>query len=227
MFSHIINNPNNFVIKNNDYFVIPFGHRCASALACKIANIRKFSLPFDWTCPSLPDKIQQVLENNFDDYIPDVYNGQFSNKYGFSLVHFNKNIKIGIEEYERRINRFNDIMNQPTKKYFIYINEDYLYDKNFRTDEFNDNLFNNMLKLENFIKDKYINIDYNILFFNFKNYNIPKNSNILNIVLNTSKLYYRQNSVAPHQLRDYCGKILRELFNTKLSLGYDNNIFKN
>jgi hypothetical protein len=227
MFSHIINNPNNFVIKTNDYFVIPFGHRCSSALASKIANIRKFSLPFDWTFPCLPDKIQQVLENNFDDYIPDVYNGQFSNKYGISLVHFNKNIKIGIEEYKRRIDRFNDIMNQPTKKYFVYINEDYLYDKNFRTDEFNDNVFNNMLKLENFIKDKYINIDYNILFFNFKNYNIPRNSNILNIVLNTSKLYNKAHHLAYNKLRTYCGKILAELFNTKIQLSFNSDIYFN
>lgn len=227
MFSHIINNPNNFVIENNDYFVIPFGHRCTSAIACKLANIRKCSLPFDWTFPLFPDKIQQVLENNFDDFIPDVYNGQFCNKYGFSLVHFNKNIKIGVEEYKRRIDRFNDIMSQPKKKYFVYINEDYLYNKNFRTDEFNDNIFNNMLKLENFIKNKYINIDYNILFFNFKNYNIPTNSNILNIVLNTSKLYNIENSAAYHKLRNYCGKILSELFNTKLTFGYNNNIFNN
>ena len=31
MFTHVINNPNKFVIKD-DYFVIPFGHRCTSAL---------------------------------------------------------------------------------------------------------------------------------------------------------------------------------------------------
>jgi hypothetical protein len=68
MFSHVINNPNNFVIKN-DYNVIPFGHRCSSALACKFANIRKFSLPFDWNIPLFPNKIVKVLENNFNDFI--------------------------------------------------------------------------------------------------------------------------------------------------------------
>ena len=82
MFSHILNNPNNFVI-SDDYFTIPFGHRCSSALACKYASIRKFSLPFDWTHPSFPKKIQNVLENNFEDFIPDVYNGIFNNKYNF------------------------------------------------------------------------------------------------------------------------------------------------
>jgi hypothetical protein len=226
MFSYIINNPNNFVIKD-DYFIIPFGHRCSSALACNYANIRKFSLPFDWTVPLFPIKIQKVLENNFDDFIPDVHNGIFHNKYGFSLAHFNSDINTGIEEYKRRINRFNDIINGPKKIYFVYINEDYLYDNSYRGDEFNDNIFNEMLELEKLIKNKYINIDYNILYFNFKNYNIPKDSNIISVVLHTTNLYDTHNDSPFEDLRNYCGKILTEIFNTNLHLGYDCNTFNN
>jgi hypothetical protein len=226
MFSYVMNNPNNFVIKN-DYFIIPFGHTCSSALACKYANLRKFSLPFDWNIPLFPNKIQKVLENNFDDFIPDVYNGIFSNKYGFSLAHFNYNIDTGVEEYKRRIDRFNDIINGPKKIYFVYINADYLYDNNYRGDEFNDTIFNEMLELEKVIKDKYINIDYNILYFNFKNHSIPTTSNIINVVLHTPNLYHTHNDSPIEELRNYCGEILAELFNTDLNLGYDNNIFNN
>jgi hypothetical protein len=226
MFSYVINNPNNFVIQNN-YVVIPFGHRCSSALACKYGNIRKFSLPFDWNIPLFPNKIQKVLENNFNDFIPDVYNGIFYNKYGFSLAHFNPNINNGVEEYKRRIDRFIDIMNQPKKIYFVYINEDYLYDNSYREDQFNHNIFNEMLELENFIKDRYINIDYNILYFNFKHHNIPTNSNIINIVLHTTNLYDMHDGAPYEDLRNYCGKILAELFNTNLILGDDDNVFNN
>jgi hypothetical protein len=71
MFSYKINNPNKFSIDvNGDYYAIPFGHTCSSALACKYAHMRKFSLPFDWTIPLYPSKIQKVLENDFEDYIP-------------------------------------------------------------------------------------------------------------------------------------------------------------
>ena len=226
MFSYIINNPNNVVIKT-DYSVVPFGHRCSSALASKYANIRKFSLPFDWNIPLFPNKIQKVLENDFDEFIPDVYNGIFNNKYGFELAHFNSNINNGVEEYKRRIVRFNDIINQPQKIYFVYINEDYFYDNSYRQDEFNDNIFNEMLELESFIQNKYINIDYNILFFNFKQHNIPTNSNIINIVLNTTNLYDTHNSAPYEDFRSYCGKILSELFNTDLILGYDGHTFNN
>jgi hypothetical protein len=220
MFSHVIVNPNNLVI-NNDCFVIPFGHRCTSALACKYSNMRKFSLPFDWTIPLFPKKIQKVLENNFEDFIPDVYNGVFHNKYDFILAHFNNDINNGVEEYNRRIDRFNYVMNEPKKKYFIYINEDYLYNKNYREDEFNNNMFQEMLELEAFIKKKYVNIDYTILFFNFKNHDIPRDSNIINIVLHSNKLYDEPNIPVYDKLRYYCGKILSHLFETTLTLSID------
>ena len=226
MFSYVINNPNNLVIKN-DYYAIPFGHRCTSALACKFANVRNFSLPFDWTVPLFPNKIQNVLENNFEDFIPDVYNGIFDNKYDFSLAHFNENINDGVEEYKRRIDRFNDIMNQPKTKYFVYINEDFFYDNNYRKDEFNDNVFNFMLELEKFLQQKYVNIDYNILYFNFKHHTVPPNSNIINIVLQTNDFYDSFESSPYDDLRHYCGKILAGLLNTNFNSGCDCSIYKN
>ena len=161
MFSHKINNSNNFIIKD-DYYIVPFGHRCTTAIACYYANIRKISLPFDWCNPALPKKIQKVLENNFDEFIPDVLNGVFDNKYNFNISHFNSNIEKGISDYIRRIDRFNSIINDSKKIYFIYINEDYLYNSKYREDKFNEETFNEMLELEKYMKDSYKNIDYNI-----------------------------------------------------------------
>jgi hypothetical protein len=228
MFSHIINNPNNLEIED-DYFVIPFGHRCTSASACIYANIRKCSLPFDWTVPSLPSKIQKVLENNFDDFIPDVHNGKFYNKYNIGLAHFNTNISIGIEEYKRRIERFNNIINKNKKIYFVYINEDYLYNSKYRDNKFIDNNFYEMLELEKFIKNKYNYIDYSIIYFDFKYHNIPNNSNIINIVLNYPNVYNKESDCKElNVFRMYCGKILTELFNTTFNnLSYNQKLFNN
>ena len=226
MFSHTINNPNNFIIINES-ITIPFGHRCTSALACKYANLRNFSLPFDWTHPTFPKKIQNVLENNFTQFIPDVYDSIFCNIYDINLAHFNNNLKDGVEEYKRRIIRFLDIINQPKKIYFVYINEDYLYDNNYRDDTFNNNIFSEMIALENFLKLKYKHIDYNILYFNFKNHEIPSDSNMINIVLHTTTLFDQEKDAPFEIFRNYCGKILSELFNTNLSFGYNENTFNN
>jgi hypothetical protein len=96
MFTHTIKNPNGIEITQKDYHVIPFGHRCCSGLICKYASVRHFSLPFDWNERLFPGKIKAILEKNFEDYIPDVDNGVFTNKYGVMFPHFNKkNIKKG------------------------------------------------------------------------------------------------------------------------------------
>jgi hypothetical protein len=231
MFSYIINNPNNFVIEN-DYNIIPFGHRCSSAIVCKYANIRKMSLPFDWGLYFFPNTIQRILENNFIDFTNFVLDndGAVRNyKYCFGSGHYSSNNDDNIAIFNRRINRFNDIMKQNKKIYFVYTNEDYLYNKSFREDKFNDQMFNEMLELENFLKKKYTNINYNILYFSFKHHQVPKNSNIINIVLHTTNVYDNEIYAPFEKLRKYCGEILTKIFNTELVpvLEYTNNTFNN
>lgn len=225
MFSHRINSPKHFIIKK-DYHVIPFGHRCTSALACKYATIRMVSLPFDWCNPLYPKKIQRVIENNFEDFIPDVHNGIFTNKYEFTLTHFDADIANGVEQYKRRIDRFKQMMKESRTKYFVYINEDYLYDSGHREDAFNDKIFNEMLELEIFLKNHYPYMKYKVLYFNFKEHAIPADSNIINIVLSTTSPLYDTHDDAPYEeLRKYCGKVLAELFNTSVLVGYDFQTF--
>jgi hypothetical protein len=226
MFTHKINNPNNLKIKNNNNTVIPFGMRCTSALVCKWAQLRKISLPFDWTIPTLPHKIKNVLENNFDEFIPNIPR-TFFNKYDIGLAHFNTNIPEGIEQYKRRIERFNNIINSSDKKYFIYINEDFLYDKKFRVENFNQKMFQDMLELEIFIKEKYTNIDYTIIYFNFTEEKIPSNSNIFNIVINTSQYFESESDAPVTQFRIFCAKILAELFNTEFKCEFNGDDFNN
>tara|TARA_B100000795_G_scaffold265804_1_gene248118 strand:+ start:1294 stop:1650 length:357 start_codon:yes stop_codon:yes gene_type:complete len=105
------------------------------------------SLPFDWITLIFPKK-KKILENNFKDFIPDVHNNIFRNKYDLSFPHFNNNIGEGIKQYERRIERFKKIILEDKKLYFVYINENYLYNERFRKKEFNDNIFSEMLELE-------------------------------------------------------------------------------
>ena len=210
-------------IKN--YTLIPLGNRCSSALAIQYASLRHMSLPFDWVLKLFPRRIKNVLENNFQDFIPDVHKNQFYNKYGFKLAHFNKNIDEGIEQYKRRIERLKKILQHENKIYFVYINEDYLYNKDYRDKKFNDDIFSQMVELELYLKKTYPKINYNILFFNFFENKIPKDSNIINIVLHTSKIYDEVlNSPFP-QLRMYCAKILTIIFKTKLNPHFHESMF--
>jgi len=46
---------------NANYITIPFGHRCTSAIACKMAGLRNFSLPFDWINSGYPAKLHHAI----------------------------------------------------------------------------------------------------------------------------------------------------------------------
>jgi hypothetical protein len=55
----------------------------------------------------------------------------FTNKYGITISHFNPDIQTGIDQYNRRIERMNNILNDGmNNKIFIFFNEDGLYDSN-------------------------------------------------------------------------------------------------
>jgi len=223
--SHNVYNPNNLNIDTNEYHVIPFGHRCASALALKFASLRKFSLPFDWTTPSFPICIKNVLINNFEDFIPDVHNNIFTNKYNIRLVHFNSNIEEGIAEYKRRIERFYKVIKEGKKIYFIYVNEDYLYNAEYRKPEFNDDIFSQMVDLDSYLKKTYDNIDFTILYFNFVKHKVPIDSNIINFVLHTEKIWNSNNGCPYEDFRRYCGKVLSDIFETHFVPEYSRSDF--
>ena len=215
-------NPNQIAIDTTQsYTVIPFGHRCTSALACKFANLRKMSLPFDWVNPVFGKTIQTILEQQFQDFIPNVREQQFCNKYGVRLEHFNRDVEEGISEYTRRIERWFHIMNDTTTKYFVYINEDYLDNPEFRSKEWNDSKFSEMVELEQFLKKTYPSMKYAILYFNAKKHNIPADSNIINIVFDPNNL--PQNRI--EEFRYECGEILSKLFHTSMTPGYTHELF--
>ena len=92
---------------------------------------------------------------------------------------------------------------------------------------FNEDMFKKMLGLETYLRATYANIDYNILYFNFKQHAVPETSKIINIVLHTTHLY-NVTVGSPYQaLRNYCGKVLALMFGTPLKIGYNNDTFNN
>jgi hypothetical protein len=157
------------------------------------------------------------VKNNFEDFIPDVKNNVFRNKYGISLAHFPEDKDEGINQFKRRIKLFNEIFQSNKTKVFVYINEDYIYSEKNRKKEFNDDIFSQMLELDLYLKEKLKN-NYIILYFHWKKEKIPSNSNIINVVLNAKELFNDTESAHKNNLiynfRNYCGEILGNMFKT-------------
>jgi hypothetical protein len=204
--------------RDTDFDVIPFGHRCTSALACSFASLRKTSLPFDWVIPAHADIIMKILKNDFTDFIPaDIRDGNMVNSYGISLAHFPKDIEEGISAYNRRIRRFKKIMENGKRKYFVYMNEDYLYRAKYRHPKANHKNFMDMLELETYLRQRYANLDYRILYFDFVEREVPLNSCILHVTITTDQLFDNPQGSTKELLRIYLGKVMSEIFVTEFT----------
>ncbi|MBN2524984.1 MAG: hypothetical protein JXR76_01235 [Deltaproteobacteria bacterium] len=202
------------------YQVIPFGHRCTSAIVANFAQLRKCSLPFDWTIPLFPGKIREILRNNFEGFIPEnICLGNVVNQYGVKLTHFHvhNSVEEGIETYERRIRRFSEMMQSNVYKYFIYVNEDFLFDPKFREEEFNRAKFDEMCALEEYIKENYAHFKFTILYFDFGKHTPPADSNILPILLKSTQ-YWEVDRLSPYNsFREYVGRIASTIFKSEPS----------
>lgn len=137
----------------------------------------------------------------------------------FIIIYLKININEGIREYTRRISRFKKIIKEDKRIYFLYVNEDYLYDNKYRETEFNNTIFKEMLNLELYLDNKYPELNYNIIYIDFVEHKIPINSKIINIIIKSNCLYTRSDKLwikAYNEFRLYCGKLISNIFNSNL-----------
>lgn len=177
----------------------------------------------------MPSTIKTILENNFTDFIPDVENGLFINKYDIWFPHFDKDLDKGIIDTQKHIENFKRMLTLPTKIYFIHSSFDYTVNKFWRTSEFNHNLMSNFVDLDHFLRVKYPHLNYTFIIFTFKKYNyLPHDSNILQIVLKRTSYdnidifdnhsdpnWHIEFTKIMKALTQYCGNILKDLFNVQ------------
>lgn len=147
--------------------IIPIGIDCGIAEILRKYKIRTMAFPFDWIVSYFG--ITKILKNDFKDYIPDIkdsvgiYDGChniFNHFYGTKFIHDKFPEKEEYDKYERRINRFKDILNNSTDE-IIFFKKGHAYhnhgEYNFKDD------IDDVVELNNYLKDNYINLKYKIV----------------------------------------------------------------
>lgn len=207
---HYINNQNNVKIDGLDEFiVVPIGNRCYTTLICDRAELRVCALPFDWVYHVFPTTILMELDSNFEFFIPEVEKGIYTNKNNIKFPHFYKKIEDGIFHTKKTIDRFVNILNSDVKIYFIYMLYDCITEKEWRTDNFNIEILNNFNIFEKHLEKKFPQMNYGIILISFyEHINLPINSKILQIVLNSEYFYDKKSDFVVC----YCKDLLKTLF---------------
>lgn len=114
-------------MKQFSYF-ISLGYFCSPALELERIGLRSTSLPFDWVISDFEGVID-AIENHFEDFLDyqyllqsnDVRNQYYNAKYKTWFYHdfdeyhsLSEQLPRVVEKYTRRIQRFYEIINQPT-----------------------------------------------------------------------------------------------------------------
>ena len=66
-----------------DTIYIPLGSNCNVAHYLRSVNLRSTAFPFDWNCSSLKS-IYEVLSNNFDGFLENLFIGSKTNRLYFN-----------------------------------------------------------------------------------------------------------------------------------------------
>ncbi|MBQ7817720.1 MAG: hypothetical protein IJ388_02860 [Oscillospiraceae bacterium] len=130
-------------------YIVSLGHFCSPAMEFEKIERRPFSLPFDWLITAKLSTVIELINNGFKDFLNEEYLFQLkeypqyyrNKKYAIDFYHdFSPFISLESQideiskKYIRRIERFYNIIKQPTlflryitEKDVEYISKDYEY----------------------------------------------------------------------------------------------------
>jgi len=163
---------------------IPIGVDCGVANTLKSLNLRKFSLPFDWT----------VTYNMVFDCIKDNFENFFCIKNDWNETYFTKHVHDKVpednEKYNRRIKRFQELLTSDEE--LVFIRKGHAVHHHQECDYFK-NEIEECKKLQNYLKENYKDLKFTILLFIvcnkcYSTNEIPDNLeelHIFNVITNT------------------------------------------
>ena len=163
--------------------IVPFGDKCASALALVFNNYRTKAYPFDWV-GATPGVILELLKNNFEDFYPKNAKS-YINKYKINFAHFRQNSHIvNHDSFKRRSKRLVDLFSSNKKILFLYTTESQIFSKDFRGKQ--DEEYDNLKRIVDYLQGKYPSLYFKILACNL-NQDRQSTEDIVNINIKCDK----------------------------------------
>tara|TARA_Y100000992_G_scaffold297865_1_gene262093 strand:- start:320 stop:982 length:663 start_codon:yes stop_codon:yes gene_type:complete len=204
--------------------VLSIGHRCTSQIAIQYLSksIKQYgeTSPFSWVNNFNSKNILLTIKSKFNDYLENEISGEYHkkdslptcNKHGFG--HYNMKDKSTIHSFNRKIQRFMNILEGTNGTVlFVYMNEDYLYNEEYRQMENKNYLV--LIELCDYLRNTYPKLKFHILNVVFQER--ENTSHIINIKYNNIYPYITRKdwiknmklrSVIETQFRDFCSNSL-------------------
>lgn len=208
--------------------VLSIGHRCTSQIAINGLKNLGETTPFSWVNCFSSKNILTVLQSDFENFLINKLppkNADFFQRSKnlhkteqISFGHYNMSDANTIKSFERKIERFKCYLNvEKGNILFVYINEDYLYNEDYRI--YDDENYENLKKINDYLSEKYPKLHFtifNIVFKERENYknieNIIYKIDKFNLVDKNPVLRVKIESIFRHD----CKIILKKYINDKI-----------
>jgi hypothetical protein len=172
--------------------IISIGSDCHIAMFLKNNNLKSYSFPFDWIVTY--NGVSKCIENDFNNFIPKLLNR--INEYDMFFYHdFDRsNVYDHIDKYNRRIERFKNILETTTEE-ITFCRKGHCthhHDEHNGTYKNITNDIEDIYNLDDILKKKYPKLNYKIIlilvcgrcFYSTKKYeSIRENISIYNIAM--------------------------------------------
>jgi hypothetical protein len=140
--------------------IVPIGIDCGIATFLRDNNLRNFSLPFDW-CVTY-NGVADIIKHNFSTFLPKD-NSIFCDSSCTSFIHCK--FPDDIPKMERRIERFNNLLNNTTD-YIVFYRKGHAYHNHQESINHKCLIKNDIIDSEElalFLKIKYPNLKFKII----------------------------------------------------------------
>ena len=198
-----------------NYMYISLGNNCTVSIALRELDINSESLPFD-SVISNPRIIYDCLHTNFSHFIniksahkeyrtdnllyyypkikstfPGFPMTSLENEYGIKFHHyFGKKSNELVTMFQRRINRFNNLLSCSDTLIFFYCVETYIYDNISRENKDTD--YEYLQKIDEYLSNNYCGIKFTIVNFTL-NETRDNSKNIVNLRIDFPVEYFSDN----------------------------------
>lgn len=142
--------------------IIPCGIDCGLADLLNKNNLRKFSLPFDWSVSY--GGISNIIKNDFKEFIPTNNSNKINKIYNYSFFH--NNFPEDIEKMKRRCKRLLDLLEKTKEEEVIFFRKGHAFhhhEECKKNELFLENDVKDSENLSIILKEKYPNLKYKII----------------------------------------------------------------
>lgn len=174
-------------------YVLSIGHRCTSQIAINNVFGKSITTPFSWINVYNSKNVFEAIKTKFKDFyimnqdninIRDIKDRTVCNINYASFGHYLYSNETKLD-FERKIERFLNLLKSKDSILFIYSVEDYMYRKEYRESNL---ITYYLIKLSEYLSNEYPQLKFKILYINSENCKI-NDPNIIYIPLSIPNNY--------------------------------------